>query len=415
MSITPTLLTICILLSIVLPLINWGLSFIQVPSSYAILKFFEVLLTVAIGLTITITLINYHLVLNREQFSFIAYVPFLLCVFAVQIYYAQQYYKISYIFITNFVTLLLTLILLFLLPSKILSLPIFIYYLVHVFILLVWDLREKNHDNIMTLIKKQTWINDSKLLNTILPIKNINTYILPCVASFCYSSLNLCILVSFKEKGIPEYTALCFTCVLLILTAIISFSLLVKYDDVGNEPFPGCLLIHYITQAYKRCENIIYSEQNKSYTKFTFKSVIFAILLIVDALGSTSYAMTAQIVEQHEIAQEQPLPVAESRYSAFGDTLRRTFSLPNLRSTAGSFGTGVASAYAYDQIFSNPTPQEDPQVIIARLEEQVKAKDDLLFEKDKQIQLLEENNKLKEAETNKASFFKSLFTCFKIN
>ena len=116
----------------------------------------------------------------------------------------------------------------------------------------------------MALIRKQTWINDSKLLHTILPIKNINTYILSCVASFCYSSLNLCILISFKEMGVAEYTALCFTCVLLILTAIISFSLLVKYDDVGNEPFPGCLLIHFITQAYKRCENIIYSEQNSS-------------------------------------------------------------------------------------------------------------------------------------------------------
>lgn len=410
------LLTICILLSIVLPIINWILSFIQVKLSYVILKFFEVLLTIAIALTITITLIDYHLVINREQYSFIAYVPFFICLFAVQMYYAQQYYKISYVFITNFVTLLLTLILLYSLPSKILSLPIFLYYLVHVFILLVWDLHEKNHDNIMTLIRKQTWINNSKLLGAVLPIKNINTYILSCVASFCYSSLNLCILVSFKEMGTAEYTALCFTCALLILTAISSFSLLVKYDDYGNEPFPGCLLIHFITQAYKRCENIIYSEQNKSYTKFTFRSVVFAILLIVDALGSTSYAMTAQIGEQNEIIadQEQQLPVAESRYSAFGDTLRRTFSLPNIRSAAGSFGTGVASAYAYDHATSNPT-EEDPQVIIARLQEQVKAKDELLLEKDKQIKLLEENNllKLKQAETNKTPFFKSLFTCFK--
>jgi hypothetical protein len=37
--------------------------------------------------------------------------------------------------------------------------------------------------------------------------------------------------------GIAEYAALCFTSVLLILTAIISFSLLVKYDGVGNESF----------------------------------------------------------------------------------------------------------------------------------------------------------------------------------
>ena len=125
--------------------------------------------------------------------------------------------------------------------------------------------------------------------------------------------------------------------------------------------------------------------------------------------------MTAQIVEQNEIiaGQEQQLPVAESRYSAFGDTLRRTFSLPNIRSATGSFGTGVASAYAYDLVTSNTPGEEDPQIIIARLEEQVKAKDDLLLEKDKQIKLLKENNQLKQAETNKTPFLKSLFGCFK--
>ena len=113
--------------------------------------------------------------------------------------------------------------------------------------------------------------------------------------------------------GIASYAALYFTSVLLILRAIISFSLLVKYDDVGNESFPGCLLIHFITQAYKRCENTIYSAHNKSYTKFTFRSVAFAFLLIVDALGSASYAMTAQTVEHNEIveavSQEQPLAI----------------------------------------------------------------------------------------------------------
>lgn len=87
------------------------------------------------------------------------------------------------------------------------------------------------------------------------------------MASFCYSSLNLCILVSFRETGITEYVALLFTCVILILTTIISFSLLVKYkyDGYDNEPFPGCLLIHFITQAYKRCDDIISSEFKKSY------------------------------------------------------------------------------------------------------------------------------------------------------
>jgi len=50
--------------------------------------------------------------------------------------------------------------------------------------------------------------------------------------------------------------------------------------------------------------NTIYSEQNKPYF-FTLRSVLFAFLLIVEALGSTSYAMTLQLsfffFEQNEI------------------------------------------------------------------------------------------------------------------
>ena len=93
----------------------------------------------------------------------------------------------------------------------------------------------------MALVKKQIWVNNSKFIYSILPKKNINNYIVSCVASFCYSSLNLCILVSFRETGITEYVALLFTCVILILTTIISFSLLVKYkyDGYDNEPFQG--------------------------------------------------------------------------------------------------------------------------------------------------------------------------------
>lgn len=112
--------------SIVLPIINWILSFIQVKLSYAILKFLEVLNR---NSSYYYTNSNRLSSSNKEQYSFIAYVPFILCLFAVQVYYAQQYYKISYVFITNFVTRLLTLILLYSLPSKILSLPIFLYYL----------------------------------------------------------------------------------------------------------------------------------------------------------------------------------------------------------------------------------------------------------------------------------------------
>jgi hypothetical protein len=105
-----------------------------------------------------------------------AYFPFALCLFAVQMYYAEQYYKISYVFITNFVTLLLTVILLYSLPSKIFTLPILLYYLVHTIVLLI--LSSKNHEDILALLKKQIWVNNSKLINSILPKKNINNYIL---------------------------------------------------------------------------------------------------------------------------------------------------------------------------------------------------------------------------------------------
>ena len=141
------LLPLCILLSLLLALINWLLSLIQIKLPYTIFKFFEVLLTLVIALTITITLIDYHIVINREQYSPMAYFPFALCLLTVQIAYAEQNYKISYIFITNFVTLLLTLILLNCLPTKIFTLPILLYYLVHTIVLLI--LGSKNHGRIL--------------------------------------------------------------------------------------------------------------------------------------------------------------------------------------------------------------------------------------------------------------------------
>ena len=101
-----------------------------------------------------------------------AYSPFALCLFAIQLGYAEQNYKISFIFITNFVTLLLTLVLLYSLPSKIFSFPILLYYLVHTIVLIM--LNSKNHEDIMALVKKQIWVNHSKLINWVLPKKNIN-------------------------------------------------------------------------------------------------------------------------------------------------------------------------------------------------------------------------------------------------
>nr|YP_010437041.1 hypothetical protein NQY40_mgp41 [Ulva meridionalis]UTA96515.1 hypothetical protein [Ulva meridionalis]UTA96573.1 hypothetical protein [Ulva meridionalis]UTA96741.1 hypothetical protein [Ulva meridionalis] len=416
------LLTVSILLSMLIPIINWALSliFTQVKLPRALFVFTETILIVATLLAIIATLLDYHSMINRQEYEPILntpltiFGPYLACLAIIQMFYVRQQYRISFIFTTNLVTLGLALPVLYFLPPLLYTMPIVLYYGVHTFILTICDLFYWDHDKVSAFIRKQTWVNKINLLENMLPKKNINAYILSSAASFCYSSLNLCILVSFKEMGIAEYTALCLTCVILILTAIISFALLVKYDDVGNEPFPGCLLIHFITQAYKRCENILYSEQSKSYTKFTFRSVVFAILLIVDALGSTSYAMTAQIGEQNEIiaGQEQQLPVAESRYSAFGDTLRRTFSLPNMRSAAGSVGAGVTSAYIYDQVITHQST-EDPQVTIARLQEQVKAKDELLLERQNRIEFLENQAPKQQVEVNKKSFFNSLFACFK--
>nr|YP_010437035.1 hypothetical protein NQY40_mgp47 [Ulva meridionalis]UTA96509.1 hypothetical protein [Ulva meridionalis]UTA96569.1 hypothetical protein [Ulva meridionalis]UTA96731.1 hypothetical protein [Ulva meridionalis] len=410
--IIPKLLPLCILLSLLLALINWLLSLIQIKLPYTILKFFEVLLTLVIALTISITLIDYHIVINREQYSPMAYFPFALCLFAVQMYYAEQYYKISYVFITNFVTLLLTVILLYSLPSKIFTLPILLYYLVHTIVLLI--LSSKNHEDILALLKKQIWVNNSKLINSILPKKNINNYILSCVASFCYSSLNLCILVSFKEMGIAEYTALCLTCVILILTAIISFALLVKYDDAGNVAFPGCLLIHYIIESYKRCENLISGNVDLK-PKFTLKSLFFAIILIINGLGSTAFAASI-------IPEEQPSsPIGEGQHlSRAAQATRQTMSwtasemaqgaseIPrNTTSSIGSLGTGAVGAGLYSAVTNYLESGEEeatPEQELVALQEKLAQKDQRIAELEKALENQKNN-----------SFFNRLFRCFRNN
>lgn len=50
---------------------------------------------------------------------------------------------------------------------------------------------------------------------------------------------------------------------------MITFALLVKYDEVGNVPFPGCLLFHYIIQTIERTKNVISGNVDLK-PKFTF-------------------------------------------------------------------------------------------------------------------------------------------------
>lgn len=97
--------------------------------------------------------------------------------------------------------------------------------------------------------------------------------------------------------AIPEYIALGFTCTLLIFSGIISFALLVKYDEAGNVAFPGCLFIHYIIETYKRCENLIYGNVDLK-PKLTFRSLFFAIIIVINGLGSAAFAMASEIPEE---------------------------------------------------------------------------------------------------------------------
>lgn len=217
----------------------------------------EVLLTAAALLAVITTLLDYHLIVNRLEFTPTIYAPYFVCLAIIQMFYVRQQYRISFIFTANLVTLGLALPVLYFLPPLLYTMPIVLYYGVHTFIFTICDLFYWDHDKVSAFIRKQTWVNKIYLLENMLPKKNINAYILSSAASFCYSSLNLCILLSYKTMAILEYIALGFTCTLLIFSGIITFALLVKYDDAGNVAFPGCLLIHYIIQTYKRCENLI--------------------------------------------------------------------------------------------------------------------------------------------------------------
>ena len=70
-------LTICILLSLLLPLINWALSllFTRVQLPRTLLVFAEILLVVVTLLAITAALLDFHLIINRREYTPIIYAP----------------------------------------------------------------------------------------------------------------------------------------------------------------------------------------------------------------------------------------------------------------------------------------------------------------------------------------------------
>lgn len=95
--------------------------------------------------------------------------------------------------------------------------PILLYYGMHTFVLTICEILYWDYDKIVGFLRKQTWITKIGLLESMLPKKNINTYILSSTASFCYSSLHLCVLLSYKTMAIPDYIALGFMCMILTL------------------------------------------------------------------------------------------------------------------------------------------------------------------------------------------------------
>ena len=225
------LLTIAILLSILLLIVNWVLSFLftqvkwlRTPSVVT-----EVLLTAVTLLAVIVILLKYHLIIDRiDLLTF----SFYFILFMVQVYYIRNYSKISYMLLTSVITLLLTLFTYAIAYDLVSTMPIHWYYFAHLLVLLGWD-----HNEATGIIRKQTWINKIHILESILPTKNIEAYLLFSVASFCYSSLNLCALLGYKMMGISEYIAFTLTIVIVVLTGLISFSLLVKYEKIVTHGF----------------------------------------------------------------------------------------------------------------------------------------------------------------------------------
>lgn len=406
-----------------LPIINWALSFFQLTKVKWLRTLFvltEVLLTAVTLLAVIMVLLKYHLIINRIDLLTLS---FYFILFMVQVYYIRNYSKISYVFLTSVLTLLLTLFTYAIAYDLVSTMPIHWYYLAHLLVLLGWD-----HNEAIGILRKQTWINKIQIFESILPRKNISTYVLSSVASFCYSSLNLCVLLSCKTKttGIPEWVAFSLTILILVLTGVTSFSLLVKHENIGDVQFPGSLLIHYIVQGYKRCYNLISGNvQINTKPKFTLRTLLFALLLIIDALGSTAFAVTIPL----EASSSPSSPVGEGNVPS---ATRQTFSsigsevaqgvqqglrdIPRVTtSTAGAAGVLGAAGAIGTSVYTAVTGTEDAAGPSAQVEEPQQAR---IRELEGQVKGLEtENTHLKKALQNEQNktFFQRYFKCFGAN
>ena len=93
--------------------------------------------------------------LSGSTFSFFFYFT----LFMVQVYYIRNYSKISYVFLTSLITLLLILFAYAIAGKFFVIVPIYSYYIIHLLVLIGWDNNEA-----ISLIRKQTWINRIKIL-----------------------------------------------------------------------------------------------------------------------------------------------------------------------------------------------------------------------------------------------------------
>lgn len=336
----------------------------------SILVFTEICFLCATLVAISTTYLNLHLNFNPHPFTFTGFVPYLGCLIMIQVFYLRQSHKTSFVFSTNLVTLGLVLCVFYLLPEVKTKLPILTYYGVHTFVLTICEAFYLDAGPMLKRIKKQTWINKMPFLNRMLPKKNLSHYVLSSTVSFCYAALNLCALLSHNALSIPEYVALSVTCVLLGFSATFTFALLVNCDDLKDIAFPGCVLIHYFKQSYQRCKSL-YSGKACLNANFSFKSLVFVIILSINALGFNAFAMPAEIMEDKCTSPASPVSEGQviSRTSSGVSWVGRAMlqglreAPRNTTSSTGGLATGAIIGYGYNAMTNTGEeagPSEQP-------------------------------------------------------
>lgn len=284
--------TLFIFISLSLSMLSWVFSYLykKFPSNFY--KSLEVVSTVAGVMALLINLICSHLIIFSFKTDLVNQytVIFCICLLGIQLVYLQRGFKISYLFITSVLALPIAFLMFYYLSPVIRAeIPLFNYYGAYGMAIVILE----NSGGVMWIIKRQTWINRIQLLDRFMPTKNINECILSSVSAFCYSSIILCILQRNFSSSFIEYIILGWISMSLLFNGVISFALLVKYEDAGNQVFPGCLFIYYIQQGYLRCENLISGNTDPS-PKFNWKNFFFALLLIISGLGPTAFGVTLE-------------------------------------------------------------------------------------------------------------------------